>query len=159
MIVLRGDLSVLASLRFGFGDMLIVCAVLIWALHRAAALRPPIHALSFLALTFAIGVIAMAPLAVAEWRVREVNLTPLVLGGVAYVALLPSLAAYLLYNRAVAEIGAARAGQTMSLQPLLGALLAALFLREPFYGYHFAGMALIASGIVMPILLRPRGRA
>ncbi|HRO02243.1 MAG TPA: DMT family transporter, partial [Terricaulis sp.] len=64
VIVARGDLSVLTALRFGYGDVLIVIAALIWAFYTVLLrARPPIHPLSFLLLTFAIGVIAMAPLA------------------------------------------------------------------------------------------------
>lgn len=157
VIVLRGDLAVLHSLRFGYGDMLIVCAVLIWAFYTVLLrLRPPLHALSFLALTFAIGAIAMVGPALAEQQIRAVNLTPASLAGIAYVAVFPSLAAYFLYNKAVQEIGAADAGQMISLQPLLGAVLAWLFLREPLESYHATGMALIALGVAGPLLTRMR---
>lgn len=157
VIVLRGDLAVLSSLRFGHGDVLIVCAVAIWAFYTVLLrLRPPVHALSFLALTFAIGALAMAGPALAEQHVRAVNLTASSMAGIAYVAVFPSLAAYFLYNKAVQEIGAADAGQMISLQPLLGAVLAWLFLREPLESYHATGMALIALGVAGPLLARMR---
>lgn len=157
VIVLRGDLAVLSSLRFGHGDVLIVCAVAIWAFYTVLLrLRPSVHALSFLALTFAIGALAMAGPALAEQQVRAVNLTASSMAGVAYVAVFPSLAAYFLYNKAVQEIGAADAGQMISLQPLLGAVLAWLFLREPLESYHATGMALITLGVAGPLLARMR---
>ena len=157
VIVLRGDLAVLSSLRFGYGDVLIVCAVAIWAFYTVLLrLRPSVHALSFLALTFAIGALAMAGPALAEQHVRAVSLTASSMAGVAYVAVFPSLAAYFLYNKAVQEIGAADAGQMISLQPLLGAVLAWLFLREPLESYHATGMALIALGVAGPLLARMR---
>ncbi|HRO02242.1 MAG TPA: DMT family transporter, partial [Terricaulis sp.] len=87
------------------------------------------------------------------------QLTPPVLGAIAYVAVLPSLVAYFLYNKAVAAIGASDAGQMLSLQPLLGAVLAWVFLREPLLGFHYAGMALIALGIALPLAARWRGLA
>lgn len=157
VIVLRGDWAVLASLHFGYGDTLVMCAVLIWALYTVCLrLRPPIHALSLLALTFAVGVVVLAPFAFAEMSTRAIVWSPQSVAAIAYVALLPSLAAYFLYNRAVAEIGAADVGQSISLQPLLGALLAAAFLHEPLYKYHFVGMALIAAGIALPLFARWR---
>jgi len=159
VIVLRGDVSVLASLRFGYGDVLIVIAALIWAFYTVLLrARPPVHPLSFLLLTFAIGAIAMAPLAAGEWAARPLQLSPPVLGAIAYVAALPSVVAYFLYNKAVAAIGASDAGQMLSLQPLLGAVLAWVFLREPLYEFHFAGMGLIAIGIALPLAARWRGR-
>jgi drug/metabolite transporter (DMT)-like permease len=154
-IVFKADPSALLALRFGLGDLLVLTAVVVWALYTSLLrLRPPIHPLAFLALTFMVGVAAMLPGALAEWRHFTIRPTPQVLGGIAYVAVLPSLVAYLMFNRAVAEIGAADAGQVISLQPLFGALLASLLLGESLHSYHFAGMALILLGIVVPLLHR-----
>lgn len=156
-IIFKGDPAALASLRFGIGDALIFAAVVAWALYTVLLrIAPKFNPLSFLALTFAIGVITMAPLAGWELQSREIAWTPAVWGAGLYVALLPSLAAYWLYNQAVAEIGAADAGQTIALLPLFGAFLAALTLREPLYIYHWIGMALIAAGIALPALIKPR---
>jgi drug/metabolite transporter (DMT)-like permease len=154
-IIFRADWALLLALSFGRGEAFIMASVLVWALYTTLLrLRPPIHPLSFLALTFAVGVVAMLPLASVEWQSETVHLTPQVAGGVAYVVLLPSLVAYFLFNKAVAEIGAAAAGQTISLQPLIGALLAALLLGEELHTYHLAGMSLILGGIAAPMLFR-----
>ena len=154
-IVFEADPAKLAKLHFGHGDLLILGAVVAWALYTALLRRrPAIDPLAFLALTFVIGVAAMLPGALAEWQHTAIRPTPAVIGGVAYVAVLPSLAAYLMYNRAVAEIGAAEAGQFISLQPLIGAVLAAGLLGEALHSYHLAGMALILLGIAIPLLRR-----
>lgn len=156
-IVFRADWAALWSLSFGQGDALVVCAVVAWSLYTTLLrLRPPIHPLSFLALTFAVGAIAMLPLAIAEWQTEAIRLTPRLVGGVAYVAILPSLVAYFLFNAAVAQIGAAAAGQTISLQPILGALLAVFLLGEELRSYHGAGMVLIVVGIALPLVFKPR---
>jgi drug/metabolite transporter (DMT)-like permease len=156
VIVFEADPAKLLTLHFGRGDLLILAAVVAWALYTALLrIRPPIDPLSFLALTFFVGIAAMLPLAIAEWQSFTLRPTPTVLGGIAYVTVLPSLVAYLLFNRAVAEIGAADAGQVISLQPLFGALLAAALLGEALHPYHFAGMALILLGIAVPIMRRP----
>lgn len=156
-IVVEADPARLVALHFGRGDVLIVGAVIAWALYTALLrLRPPIAPLTFLALTFLIGVAAMLPGALIEWQQATIRATPTVIGGIAYVAVLPSLVAYLLYNRAVAEIGAADAGQVISLQPLIGALLAAALLDEALHSYHMAGMGLILLGIAIPMWRRNR---
>jgi drug/metabolite transporter (DMT)-like permease len=155
LIIFEADPAQLLALRFGKGDLLILAAVMAWALYTALLrIRPPIEPLSFLALTFLVGVVVMLPLAVAEWSTFPIRPTPTLIGGIAYVAVLPSLVAYLLFNRAVAEIGAADAGQVISLQPLFGALLAAVLLGEALHPYHFAGMVLILLGIAIPIARR-----
>lgn len=151
-IIFRADPSALLSLDFGRGDAFVVAAVTAWALYTALLrLRPAIHQLSFLTITFAVGVLAMLPLAALEWRTETVHWSLAVAGGIAYVAVLPSVVAYFLFNHAVAEIGAAAAGQTISLQPLIGALLAALLLGEELHAHHFAGMVLILLGIALSL--------
>jgi drug/metabolite transporter (DMT)-like permease len=150
-IVLRGDLAALARLTLNFGDFLVMCGVVCWALYTALLrLRPDCHPASFLTVTFAIGAAAMAPFAAME--LADGFSIPLrfdVLGAFAYVALFPSLIAYVLYNAAVKRLGAAPAGQMITLMPLFGAGLAAILLGEPLFRFHIAGMILILGGIVL----------
>ena len=63
--------------------------------------------------------------------------------------MLPSFVAYLFFNRGVELIGAARAGQSVHLMPLIGTVLAVVFLGEEFHLYHAAGIALIGAGILL----------
>jgi drug/metabolite transporter (DMT)-like permease len=150
-IVFRGDPAALMELQFGPGDGLVFCAVAAWSLYTVfLRKRPPISATSLLLLTFTIGALAMAPLAAMEAAQGQVVVwSPQVLGAFAYVGVLPSVVAYFIYNRATGELGAARAGQAITLMPLFGALLSALLLGERLQGYHLVGMALILGGIVL----------
>jgi drug/metabolite transporter (DMT)-like permease len=157
-IVFEGDPAAAAQMQFGTGDLLVLSAVVAWAIYTALLrLRPDIAPLSFLAVTFLIGVLAMAPLAALEWYEGErIACSPGVLGAFAYVAVLPSLVAYILFNAAVAQIGPIRAGQTITLMPLFGAILSAALLGETLAPYHFAGMALILAGIVVTAVVSAR---
>jgi drug/metabolite transporter (DMT)-like permease len=151
IIVVRGDPAVLYGLHIGIGDWLILIAALAWGLYTVLLRwRPLVHPSSFLAATFAVGVVAMAPLAALEIESdMRVVWNALSLGAFVYVATLPSLVAYLLFNRGVALIGAGRAGQFINLMPLFGAGLAILLLDEPLAAYHLVGMALILAGILV----------
>lgn len=155
-IVTQGRPEALLGLHFGTGEMLVLTAVLAWSFYTSLLrLRPEIHPLSFLFTTFGIAALAMAPLAVHEWQQGDhVVWGPLAIGSMIYVALFPSAIAYGLYNKAVADIGAAKAGQAITLMPLLGALLAAVLLDEALLGFHLAGMGLILAGIVISNLPR-----
>jgi drug/metabolite transporter (DMT)-like permease len=59
-----------------------------------------------------------------------------------YLALFPSILAYIFWNRAVAELGANRTGQFLHLMPAFGAVLAQVvrmyfhFSVESFRGAH-----------------------
>ncbi|MFT3966869.1 MAG: DMT family transporter [Sphingobium sp.] len=164
-IVLRGTPLAILSIGFNSGDILVLCGVLSWAAYTSLLrLRPDCNPWSFLIATFAIGIVAMAPLAATEARqIAAMTIGWKVVGGCFYVALLPSLVAYTLYNAAVRDIGAGKAGQTISLMPLFGSLLAAALLGEALRAYHLWGMLLILSGIVVAALpwrpLRGRGGA
>jgi drug/metabolite transporter (DMT)-like permease len=164
VIVFRGDPSAVLRLSLGRGDLLVLCGCVAWALYTACLrLRPPLQPLSFMYLTFCVGALAMAPLAIDELRTIPVNWGPNVIGALIYVGIFPSLCAYFLYNDAVARIGPASAGQTISLMPVFGALLATQLLGERLYLYHGVGMAAILCGIALTWLMmrsqRSRGDA
>lgn len=161
VIVFQGDIARAAQLHLGHGDVLVLCSVLAWSLYTVfLRLRPPISAIAFITVTFAVGVVTMAPLAFMEWHGgAKVVLTPGVLGAFAYVAVLPSIVAYFIFNAAVVRIGPASAGQAITLMPLFGALLSALLLGETLHGYHAAGMMLILAGIVISLRGRPVRKA
>lgn len=160
IIVFEGDLSRILGLALGTGEGLILCGCIAWAIYTACLrLRPAIQPVSFIVLTFAIGAAAMAPLATVELERAAIAWRPGVVAAFAYVAIFPSLLAYFLYNGAVARIGAAAAGQTISLMPLFGAVLAAQLLDEPLHPFHAAGMAMILGGIVAGWLFAARTTA
>ncbi len=66
-----------------------------------------------------------------------------------YVAIFPSVIAYIFYNRAVELLGPAPAGIYLFLIPVFGALLAMPLLGERPHFYHAAGFALIIAGVIM----------
>ncbi len=150
-VVSQGQILTLLHLKLGAGDLLILAATLVWSFYTALLrLRPAVDPLSFLVATFMIGALAMLPLAAHEWLSGErVHWHPGTFGAFAYVAVLPSIVAYFLYNRAVGAIGAGRAGQMIALMPLFGAMLAALLLGEPLHAFHLWGMACIVAGILL----------
>ena len=150
VIVGRGDVGSLLGWQVNSGDLWILAAVFSWALYsvclrwRPAELEP----LNFQAATMIIGVVILMPLYgwdLAQDRVFILNTAAVV--SILYLALFPSILAYIFWNRAVAELGANRTGQFLHLMPAFGAVLAMIFLGERLYAFHAAGIALIALGI------------
>ncbi len=74
-------------------------------------------------------------------------LTPATISALAYYCTIPSIVAYLFWNRGVAQVGANKAGLFVHLMPLFGALLSVIFLGERLYAYHYTGALLIFGGI------------
>lgn len=153
-IVFRGDPAAVLQLGLGPGDLYVLAAVTAWSLYTVLLRRrPDIAPVSFLAATFAVGVLVNLPLAAAEWQSgARVVWSAGALAAVAYVGVFPSLLAYYSFNAATAQLGAIRAGQALTLMPLFGALLSALLLGEELHLYHLAGMALILAGIALGVV-------
>jgi len=132
VIAAEGSWEVLRQLSFNPGDVIIMLAVLFYAIYSALLrLRPAVHPLSFLAASIALGVVMMAPFAAYEYAEgARLVATPFAIGSLVYSAIFPAAMAYLFYNRGVELIGAARAGQYIHLMPVFGILLAVIFLGE-----------------------------
>ncbi|KLE34026.1 DMT family transporter [Aurantiacibacter luteus] len=161
VVVFQADPARLAALHLGAGDTLILASVVVWALYTVLLpLRPKVSPVSFVAATFAVGVVSMAPLAAREFAqgMRIVWSTGTVLA-LAYVSVFPSLVSYFIYNAAAARLGAARAGQSITLLPIFGAFLSALLLGEALHWFHALGMALIGTGIALGLLALRRQQA
>ncbi len=148
-IVLQGKIDTLLELRFAEGDLIMFVAIFFYAVYTVLVKRrPAIHPLSFLTLIIAIGVLILAPLYLIELQFtpalvvsREIVLS------IGYVALFPSIFAYLCWNHGIERLGANRAGLYINLIPLFAAVMAVLLLGERFQLYHGFGILLIFAGI------------
>ena len=79
--------------------------------------------------------------------------------GIGYVGLVASVLAYVAWNRGVARVGPARAAPFMYLMLLFTPVLSIVFLGERLQFYHFAGAALILSGIYLATVRGKAGRS
>ncbi len=149
-IIARGELSVLLHLDLNRGDLWMLGAVLVWAVYTVGlAWRPVgVHPMLMLGSITLIGLLAIAP--AYAWELiqgRHIRMSLPSLASLAYVGIFPSFVGYIFYNRGVAEVGANRASLFIHLMPVFGTLLSALFLAEIPKAYHYAGIALIFTGI------------
>lgn len=153
LLVARGNPAVLLSAQFNDGDLWIITAVFCYASYAILLrYRPPIHALSFLLITFGLGTLMLLPFYLWEHtHAARVSWNRVTVLTVAYLAVFPSFISYLFFNEAVRRIGASTAGLFSHLVPLFGVSMAILLLGERFYGYHATGAALIFSGIYLVI--------
>ncbi|HSO18541.1 MAG TPA: DMT family transporter [Desulfosarcina sp.] len=151
LVVLKGSWQALVDMALVQGDLLMIVAVILYALYSALLpKRPSMHPLSFLTVTFGVGGLGLLPLYLWEISIKGAfALTPAVAGSIAYVALFPSIVAYFCWNRGVAAIGANRTGLFINLIPVFAAILAIVFLGETLMAYHLWGMGLILAGFVL----------
>jgi drug/metabolite transporter (DMT)-like permease len=149
-----GSLGALVGLSFNIGDVWVMGAVVLYALYAVLLRRrPSVHPLSLLVVLMGIGSIMLLPFYIGESQAgAAIRGSWPSYAAIAYTAVLPSLVAYLFFNRGVELIGAARAGQSVHLLPVFGTALAVVFLGERIQTYHAFGIALIAAGIAFASL-------
>lgn len=152
VIVARGEVAVLAALRFNDGDLWVLLAAFAWAIYTVALRWRPtgLAPLAMLWMMSAIGVIAMLPLYAWEMAAgRVLHVTPLAVAGIAYMGVFATVIAYVFWDRGVQAVGPNRAGPFMHLMLVFTPLLAMVFLGERLYIYHVIGCALILGGIYL----------
>ncbi len=156
VIVTQGQPERLLRLALVEGDLWVLGAVFSWALYSVFLrhLPPGLGGLTLLGYTVSLGALIILPFYLGEIAAgRTFSLTPVSVGSILYVAVFPSLLAYLFWNRAVEQVGPNRAGQFIHLMPVFGSLLSVLLLGERLHGYHLAGVLLVAAGIYSAMLL------
>lgn len=157
--IFKGDIHSVLALGLGRGDLFVFAACLCWAVYTVLLrFAPQVRPATFLFVTFAGGALFLLPFVVLSSG-THVEWSWSTLAAIGYIAIFPSVAAYYLFNAAVARAGHAIAGQAITLMPLIGALLASLLLGEALHWYHGAGMALILLGIVTAAFSARRSRS
>jgi drug/metabolite transporter (DMT)-like permease len=149
VIVSRGDLAVLKTISFNYGDVLLLVNMAVWAVYSTCLrLRPPIHPLTFTWILALVAGVALIPFWIWEhvggFHMQASGLTLAVL---VYVTIFPGILAYICWNRGIQEVGAARGGVFLHLIPFYGAVLATMLLGEKLMGFHIVGCVLILSGV------------
>jgi drug/metabolite transporter (DMT)-like permease len=152
LIATRGRPAAVATLSFNVGDLLALGSMAMWAAYTVflRLRRDALNTVEFLCVICVFGLGWMAPWVAWEmWRGTQVLLSPLGMLAVAYSAIGSLLLAYAGWGYVVTRLGAARAGATMHLMPALAVILATVFLGEYPRWFHFAGIALILTGVAL----------
>jgi drug/metabolite transporter (DMT)-like permease len=149
VILLHGDVTRLSAISFNKGDLIFTVALIFFALYSVLTLkRPPMHGLSFAAFTFGGGAVSLIPFLIWELFARPaMALNGPNLLSVLYVAVFPSLVAYMCFNRGVHLIGANRAAPFFHVVPVFGSVMAIVFLGEQPQLFHLVGFALVLAGV------------
>ncbi|MBD5308408.1 MAG: DMT family transporter [Bacteroides sp.] len=150
LVVLNG------SLTFGsgpVGDLITLCAAVLWALYCLILQRLSKRYATFVITrkVFFYGVITGLPIA---WAMGvdidfEVIRQPEVLGNLLFLGVLASMLCYVLWNSALEKLGPVRTSFFIYLQPLVTIIASMLVLSEPLTIYVALGSILIISGVVL----------
>ncbi len=150
IIVTRGDPFSLLETSFNVGEIWIVVAMLLWAIYTILLKWRPreLSAIAFLGAMLLLSLPTLLPF--YGWELYQhgtFDVSPLSVATLAYYATVPSVIAYLMWNRGVAQVGPTRAGLIVHLLPIFTVLLAVVFLDERLFAFHFLGAACVFVGI------------
>jgi len=156
-IICRADLGLLLSLQLNKGDLWVLLAVGCWAFYTVHLRQRPagLHPLTFLSAIFGIGLVVLAPF--YAWEISQggrIGTDPATCVSILYVALFPSVLAFIFWNQAVGEVGPTKAGLFIHLMPVFGTILSIIFLGESLHLFHLSGIGLIFSGIYLTTITR-----
>lgn len=149
VVLTRGDVRALAHLHFATGDLLILGAVVAWAVYSVALRRrPDVPPLVIVTAVAAVGTVMIAPFYVWEavtvggfiWNLPHI-------ATFLYVGIFASVVAYIAWNQGVVAVGPTKAGPYLNLMPLFSGVLAVVFLGEAIHVFHLVGAAFIGAGL------------
>lgn len=149
LIGMRGEVT---RLSFNVGDFCALLSMVFWGSYTVflRLRRDALSVLELIAVICVLGLAFMVPWLLVEYFLgMKVQLNAAGAAAVLYSALGSLLLAYAGWSYVVTRLGAARAGVTMHLMPAISVGLAALFLGERPYWYHFAGVGLILAGVAL----------
>lgn len=156
LIVLNPQAFELRSEAFG-GDLALVFAAVTWGAYsvlvRRVSAQHPTLSVTLFGMIAGLGV--AIPLGLTElsgWTPPA--LTPEILFGLVYVGIISMAGAAWLWNRAFALVPAATASLFFFAQPLVGALLSVIILRQPLTTNLQVGGGLIVVGVFVALTER-----
>jgi drug/metabolite transporter (DMT)-like permease len=152
VIILHGEPSRLLRLQFSQGDLLVFAGMASFALFSVWLRRIPadLNRVGLMGAQLAVAVLFLLPFFAWEWfSGAHANWNGTAMAAVLYVGIAASLLANLMYMLGVARVGPAKAGFSIHLIPLYGALLSSVLLGESLHSYHALGMAAIIGGLLL----------
>lgn len=150
VVVSHGNLQILLSLDVAPGDLIILTAMIFWALYTLwlKAIPAHIHRTGLMLCQVLIALVFLVPLSLWESQTAVMHIQETrTLWILAYIGIFPSVIALLAYSKAVTLVGSVRASVFIHAMPIFGSILSTLLLHEVFQGYQLLGMLTIFTGI------------
>ncbi|MEG1255395.1 DMT family transporter [Clostridium sp.] len=155
LIITNGNIDVLLNFKFNIGDILMMIAVVCWAVYgilskKALEIYSPIKITSYAFLTC---VIMLLPLVIMEkpW----VYIPKTTINGwmsVIYMAIFPSIFGYLIQQMSIKKIGPTKTSLYINLVPVFSMILAFFMLGESISVIKILAGLLVVIGIYVNII-------
>lgn len=162
LLISKGDVLVFSQLSFAQGDIWMLIASLIFAIysmllkHKPAGISVPAFQLA----SFILGWIFLLPFYLLElfWLPPQA-LDPSMVASILYIGIFASLVAFILWNKAIAIIGAVNAGMVYYSLPIFSGILAIVILDESVTTLHLYSTLLVLMGIILAVIYNSKQSA
>lgn len=149
-VITHGSYDRLIALKFNIGDLIMVLAVISWALYSIfiRKISDKMSSIAIFGFTLTIGFAIMIPAVAIELSCVSIAMPSISdWSALIYIGIFPSICSFLLWNRAVALIGPSRASISLNLIPVFGAIAAFFVLDEVIALPQIIGGCLVFIGV------------
>jgi len=154
LVITNGSLGSVFSMRFNIGDLLMLVAITVWSVYTIVGRKldvPPITATAIQATMVAV---ALAPFAIAggvSWPAEaSVGLS------VVFIAVVPSIGAYVLWNLALKQVSPTTAGLYLNLVTVFTVIISVILGAQLTLAQAIGGLVVFA-GVALSSL-KPRAK-
>lgn len=162
LLISKGDVLIFSQLSFAQGDIWMLIASLIFAIYSMLLKRKPtgISVPAFQLASFILGWIFLLPFYLLElyWLPQQI-LDRSAVGSILYIGVFASLVAFIMWNKAIAIIGAVNAGMVYYSLPIFSGILAIVILDESVTALHLYSTLLVLMGIILAVVYNPKQSA
>lgn len=149
-IITNGHLFTLFQLGFEPIDLVLLGAVISWALYSVVGkvVLKKYSAVESTTYAVAFGTLFLLPLAVAEtsWQdIQQASVTTWV--AIAHMSIFVTVVSFVMYYYGIKEVGAAKASIFINVMPVSAVLMATIYLGETFTWAHGVGAVFVLSGV------------
>lgn len=151
LLITKGDIAKLLNISFAIGDLWMLIAAITFAVYSILLKRKP-EKLSIWALqlsTFILGLIFLLPFFLWEHMTgTSTQFDAKTIISILYVGIFASLSAFVLWNKAIINVGPSKAGMIYYTLPLFSGISAHFFLNESISATHLYSALFIVAGIL-----------
>lgn len=146
LVLTRGELQRLLSFTMNTGELLMIGAIIVWGFYTIIARRLKLPAIAATAVQVVMATVSLAPFALAL-NVQFPD-TPAEGWSLAYIAVFPSLGAYLLWNLALKSTPPGTAGNYLNLMVVFTAAIT-VALGTPLTLVQVIGGLMVIAGVLL----------
>jgi drug/metabolite transporter (DMT)-like permease len=152
VIISRGSVHTLANIRFNYGDLFILLAVVSWAIYSVLITFVTGKYGTILSTTYAcvIGDIILLLAALPYFGAFSFSLlTYKIIIAMLFLGVMASALSFVWWTQGIETIGAGNTAVFQNLTPIFSAVFSVMILGEKFHVYHLLGGMLVISGILV----------